>query len=36
MVEHLGIGILSFECSVGSGFFNCGGSIGGFGGENGL
>ena len=34
MVEYLGIGMLSFENSVGSDFSNCGGWVGGFEGGN--
>ena len=36
MVKYLGIGVPSFEYSVGSSFFYCGGWAGGFGGGNGL
>ena len=34
LVVHLGIGMLSFEYSVGLAFLSCGGSVGRFGGEN--
>ena len=36
VVKYFGIGVLSLEYSVGSGFFYCGGWVGGFGGGNGL